>query len=154
MAGKESSVADLAYFAGFFDGEGSISLSPYSNTRGERKKRAYYLRISIVNTHLPTLQWIKDIWNLGTINIHCFEERRKLRGEWRASSNQALHILRLTLPFLRAKREQAEIAIAFQEMKSRTAKVFGNGWMPNTERKEENRLVKLFNKIPTRQGNI
>lgn len=152
MTGREPSVADLAYFAGFFDGEGSISLSLQSNTKGKRKRRAYYLRITIVNTYLPTLQWIKSLWGLGTINPHCPEEGLKPRWEWRASSNQALHILRATLPFLQVKREQVEIAIAFQELKSRVSKTCGNAWMPNSERVEEKRLVELLSQAPVRQG--
>ncbi len=59
------SVADLAYFAGFFDGEGSVILHKQHSSTPQRQ--TYSLCVSLANTHLPTLQWVKELWGIGTI---------------------------------------------------------------------------------------
>lgn len=86
------SVADLVYCAGLFDGEGSV----FIRKRDVKSKYpSYYLEISVTNTHLPTIQWIKGLWGLGTVRLK------------------------------KNKEEKAEIGIAIQEFKRQTAKIWG-----------------------------
>ena len=112
-------VADLAWFAGLFDGEGCISLvKPNLNLKHPRK--TYHLRISIGMTHLPTIQKVHNIWQLG--QVYCYSAGKVAsasvgRAEWGVTTRQALHVLETVLPFLVTKREEAEVAIAFQKCK-------------------------------------
>lgn len=102
---------DLAYSAGFFDGEGSISIYL-------QERRWHKLHISIGNTDRPVLQAIHallggSLWN-GS---------REIPGHrpmyfWGATDCNAKRILELLLPHLHVKRAQAELAIKFQTMKS------------------------------------
>lgn len=146
------SVADLAYFAGLFDGEGSVILC--KQPRPTPKRQTYFLSASLANTHLPTLQWVRELWGIGTIRpMKRYKESWKPRWQWVATSNQALYVLRLILPFLKIKKQEAEIGIAFQEFKLKTVQTWG--WnRPTPLVKEEERLVNLLRSTPTRGGNV
>jgi hypothetical protein len=101
----------LAYLAGLFDGEGGIFI-----LRKERNNRfLYWLEISITNTDVELISWIQSV--VGS-RISLKPEMFKVNGKpihrWRASANQAATFLAMIKPWLKTKRERAEIAIAFQ----------------------------------------
>lgn len=110
--------AHAIYFAGFFDGEGSILIytrkSPMTNgalTPGQN------LRITITNTHEGVIRWVHATFggNVWTYRRMPPGPRRSRAWKWTAGSTLAVHILRAMLPYLIVKREQAEVALAFQE---------------------------------------
>lgn len=104
---------DLAYMAGLLDGEGCIVIDKTAHRNG----RTYYsLRVTFVNTHLPTIQWVSD--NFCDHSWVVKEEAKPNRKAlytiiWR--STQAQTLLATLLPFMRTKRQQAEWAIEFQQ---------------------------------------
>lgn len=97
----------LSYLAGFFDGEGCISIL-------KRKKGnwnvSHFLRVSIGQKDGETLDWIKD--NFGG-NVYLI----KIDGSyvWALSDHQAYEFTKIICPFLRYKKPQAELAIRFHE---------------------------------------
>jgi hypothetical protein len=105
----------IAYLAGLFDGEGSINIFKQPNKK-DRINPCYFLEISIGNTHKGVLKWVSE--NFGGRLAHNAEQytRRNHRTwRWRASSNEACAVLMILLPYLVVKKEQAELAIEFQE---------------------------------------
>jgi len=105
----------IAYLAGLFDGEGSINIFKQSNKK-DRINSGYFLEISIGNTHKGVLQWVLE--NFGgrlTHNAEQYTKRNHRTWRWRASSNEACAVLKILLPYLIVKREQAQLAIEFQE---------------------------------------
>lgn len=88
----------LAYIAGYVDGEGCIY---YDHSP----------RIDISNTYPDTLMWIKSIFHgtVGLKSVACGPHRTSYR--YRASGENALRICKLLLPFLREKQKQACILI-------------------------------------------
>ena len=106
---------DLAYYAGFFDGEGSICI--VKKTKGQ-----YVLEVTVTNTYY----WILESYALafgGSVGTHRTREfGRKPCWRWAAAANIAHRFLSLVLPYLEVKKYQAEIAIQFQEarIKKRT----------------------------------
>ncbi|KKU79712.1 MAG: hypothetical protein UY05_C0023G0004 [Candidatus Peregrinibacteria bacterium GW2011_GWA2_47_7] len=48
---------DIAYIAGFFDGEGDVGIYPYRATKNGK----YYPKLTarIHNTHQESLEWVK-----------------------------------------------------------------------------------------------
>lgn len=106
---------DMAYMAGIFDGEGSISI-------GRHKKRenwnpSYCLKVTIVmcNPYIPNLFRMA----FGGA-IACYQPRidRKLpTWHWYLSSKKAAFFLETLGPYLRLKRDEARLAIAFQKNK-------------------------------------
>ena len=98
---------DIAYWAGFFDGEGCIGLD--SNVR------SIVLSVSIGQANPWLIQHLRFTFG-GSV-------RRRPIGScgnkrpfwvWRAHANQALSFLEIVYPFLKLKKQEAEIAINFQ----------------------------------------
>ena len=105
-----SQETDLAWAAGFFDGEGCIQMHRgYSKSSG---KTRYFLDLIVSNTNLKVLQKFHYILGIGRI-----VPRRALKPTWRpswlwkASCKQAEIALNLMLPYLVGKKEQAELGL-------------------------------------------
>lgn len=98
---------DLAYIAGLVDGEGHISVL-FANSGN------YFLHVGITNTNLNVLKWIESILPTGIIYKKQKYAERKQGYELRwAKSLVSKEFLTLILPYLKIKREQAELAIEF-----------------------------------------
>jgi hypothetical protein len=109
----------LAYVAGLFDGEGSIVIG-VSKPKKDRKNPSYWLQVGITNTDKELIDWLHARFG-GHIsdNSHCpSRKRQRPCWAWRIIGNQAREFLTEIIPYLRTKKQQAEIAIAFQEYMS------------------------------------
>jgi hypothetical protein len=111
---------DLAYMAGFFDGEGCINLA-----RRDGRGNRYRIHISISNTNEWVLQWFH--FNFG--GSVCFEDRHSENPAWQnvwrwsiTSGRQALTFLQAISPYLVLKKPQALLAITFQGRHSEMGK--------------------------------
>ena len=100
---------ELAYLAGFFDGEGSISIL----NKGPRK----------LGLHLQVSQTVKEPLDRfqerfgGSIHLTSRGQSpfsRKPIWAWHAGPRDGATALAALLPYLLVKREQAEVAIEFQ----------------------------------------
>lgn len=97
-------LADAIYAAGFFDGEGCISL-PMSN--GHR-----YLQITVGNNDGSVLLWFKE--RFGG-KLYQRQEGLHVWSLWRL---EAIHDFLSTLyPHLKVKRDQADAALIYCRMK-------------------------------------
>lgn len=115
---NDLTVEEIAYTAGLFDGDGYVTLS-----RGRRRDRSrtpsYRLLIGVGNTDQRLTNWFHVRWG----GYHQVRERRILGlkkppaetgiFEWTIGNRAAIRFLRRILPYLVAKKEQAEIAIDF-----------------------------------------
>ena len=109
----------LAWAAGFLDGDGFITIQ---NRKTKYKDRVYegtYLRVGACQAHLTPLETLQDIFG-GSIrpkhmgsNPHGYN--RKQQWIWTLSTQQAADALKQMLPYLVHKREVALIGIAFQD---------------------------------------
>ncbi len=120
---------DLAWFAGFIDGEGTISINQHD------KKRGPFLqpRMTVSNTHIPTLRHFEKLleelnlafyvdWKTNPSN---FGERKPL---WRISFvgfKRLFQVLKLIVPYLVTKKGQGELT--FQFLQSRLNGATDNG---------------------------
>jgi hypothetical protein len=109
---------DLAQLAMLIDCEGCIAIH-----RGRRPKdpsranQLYTLRIVVVNTYRPVIDWLKDTFG-GSIRAEETEPSRpnwRPRYRWTVCSRGAMTILQLTQPYYRIKHEEVAVAIEFQE---------------------------------------
>jgi len=101
---------DLAYIAGFFDGEGSVYIR-----RGKRTgmvSEAFWLTAKMENMDRGVLDYIQGFFG-GCISV---QSRNSTGTVWRLAivANQAYRFLLAVLPYLRIKRKHAEIGILFQ----------------------------------------
>ena len=103
-----------AYFAGLLDGEGSVALKRSHDLH--RKHNHYYPSVTITNTHKGVCDLAKEIYG------GCVYERKspsrngyKPLFDWLLSSRMADGFLRLVLPYLIIKKEQAQLVLTFYE---------------------------------------
>lgn len=135
---------DLVWFAGFFDGEGCVTLH-----RKLRKNKVpcYELMLQASSTHFPTLAKIKDIWSFGRLNQEALYDYRPTRSpcwHWIVYGRKALFLLEGIYPYLVTKRADAEIGISFQRWKSGEAKRFGKSRRPETSYEKEGQFKELL----------
>lgn len=100
---------DYARLAAFIDGEGCICIC--------RTGRKHKLDVHVTNTNFILLNWCMQTFGGWTTPNKGKKqtEKRKALGYWRIYRRQAASLLRLCLPYFIIKREQAEVAIRFQE---------------------------------------
>lgn len=102
---------DLAYIAGFLDGEGSFIIT----YQGESKRRLRPM-ISVANTSREILEWIKELFggfisaNNGSI---CKPRGRTIYYYSLGSRKACLEVLQLVIPYLKVKKKQAILLIEF-----------------------------------------
>lgn len=129
---------ELAYLAGFMDGEGSISLvrrrSPASRIGIE-----YIVRIDVGNTRRNAL----DLFQLhfgGTVYLTRYPSRIHANHQdfyrWGLMSRKATEAVRQLLPYLEQKREHALQVIAAQKILTSRAKS-GTRWLDNSVREQQ-----------------
>ncbi len=105
------------YAAGFFDGEGCVSINyvPQRN-KGYKGRIGYYrVKVSIGNTNGEVLTLFKERWGGGL----SFKEARILNHKpvwtWNIWAQQTVGFLEDILPYLIIKHRVAEIGIAVME---------------------------------------
>lgn len=111
----ETKNTSLAYLAGFFDGEGCISIIKGKNRLGNTQ---YGLRVIVSNTNNYVLQLYKFSFS-GRI-----QKRKHDKPKWRdcyawgLSSTQAYDFLKCLYTYLVIKKAEADLAFEFQENQS------------------------------------
>lgn len=102
------SVIELAYLAGIIDGEGSIQL--VKNNKG-----SYTTRITVSNTDLRLIHWL--MYSLGGSYYEQKKHNKNYKPtyHWVLSSKHTHNILLKVLPYLKLKKEQANILIKHKD---------------------------------------
>lgn len=105
---------DIAYMAGFFDGEGCITLY---KTRG-----IYSLHVDICQCNEHIIKWFQFCFG-GTIHTR-YENHHKFKKQWRwhTSGGNAMGFLKTIIPYLVLKKAEAELAIKFQSRRANKIK--------------------------------
>src|SRR5574343_818159 len=106
---RRNLTTQLAYIAGFIDGEGCIRIK-----KANREGTSYYVTLQVTNSDPNPLLKIKEIFG-GKV----FFQERKLTGKiiWQYYSTcaEAVDTLRALLGFLVCKKNQALLAIEYQD---------------------------------------
>lgn len=98
---------NLSYLAGFFDGEGSISI--LKRTKGDWNV-SHFIRVSIGQKDGATLDWIKD-----TFGGNVYLVSRDGSYVWAISDYKGYEFIKTLAPYLRYKKTQADLAVKFYE---------------------------------------
>jgi len=105
-------VADAAYLAGFTDGEGCIGI--YVSGPSHQRQRAT-LRIQIkqndVGTAKETMDFLTALFGGRRGQVITYTGKQHL--SWTASGDACARFLNAVRPYLRLKREQADVAVAW-----------------------------------------
>jgi hypothetical protein len=114
-----------AWFAGFVDGEGTIGLQRIKRVLSDGRQVFQYMpKMSVANTHLPTIRLIAKITN-GARSQWPLQNRKNsilkdgsVIGNYKQcycvqwSAERARILLREILPFLVTKKKQAELVLS------------------------------------------
>ena len=100
-------MCEVAYEAGLFDGEGSISV-----LFSQGRYNTYSLRVGVLMT---TRQAVDSLYQKygGSFYTQTRPGNRKNAVAWHLSNDQAVEFLVKILPYLKDKREQAELVISY-----------------------------------------
>ncbi len=105
------SVAELAWGAGMFEGEGSVRI----NVATTHNNGA--LLVDLVNTDETLVRWFSDRFG-GSVRHGKLRGNRRPYWRWRAASLLAASFLRAIYPYVKGeKRERVALALEFQAQK-------------------------------------
>ena len=114
------SIADAAYIAGLFDGEGSIQYKQIMKKRGKDKKAypTWEVRMEINMTDRSIIQWIHDVLGVGTFSKKPpgrGQMGKKMQYRWRCGFRDAYNVAKLIWPYAQVKLHKIEQIIDHYE---------------------------------------
>jgi len=141
------------YIAGFFDGEGHISIPKYKH-RGYVNYRMT-LRVGITNCYKPVLEELKKQYGGSLIEKSWQKKKGQIPCyEWNCSSNLAKLFLQDVISCLVVKKEQAELAIEFQNLMRKQGQTFKTEKERTASYEEKNWYYKKLAELKLRTKNI
>lgn len=108
----------LAYFAGFFDGEGCVNIG---KSKPKNRSMHFQLRALASNTNPQTLKMLQKCFG-GKIYKSPHRKRRKPCWQWVVASVKAEKFLKSILPYLVIKKEEAILGLEFRKLKTNKRK--------------------------------
>ena len=106
---KELDLQHASYLAGLVDGEGSIFL--YG------RNEVACLRLTIANTKIKVLEWVKEITGVGSIVVTRQQQvsyKHSTAYHWQVNSEGAESVIKQIRPYLIIKQVQADLALETQ----------------------------------------
>lgn len=114
LASHIATKQERAYAAGFFDGEGHITIAA-KTVKGARGL-CYTMRVGASQNNPRPLYWLQTRWG-GSVNA---VKRRTTAANttyvWMCFTKQAAVFLRDVMPYLQVKRRRAQLALRFQSI--------------------------------------
>ncbi len=107
----------IIWAAGFVDGEGNINIQRYSSTRGRRHRPCYNLLLQVDQTSPDPLEKLKGLWGGRISKKKPQNPRWAPQWHWWVSGKDAAQALAELRPYLLVKRDQADIALEFAQLK-------------------------------------
>lgn len=119
-----------ARLAAYVDGEGTIMIGK-TVTKTCRQNPNYVLTLIVANTDPRLMCWLHDLFGGYSTYSHSASSRlaqqyrvvkRKVCFSWRQHEERAAEIIRHILPYLIMKKDQAELALAYRELRKMGSK--------------------------------
>ena len=130
---------ELAWAAGFIDGEGSIRA-----TKNSHNSDAVVLRVQVAQVDPRPLQALVDMFG-GSVTgpyFHKNVKHRKYYAYARVGSN-AVTLLRQILPYLKTKQEEAQLGIDFWEYNQTVKNPGRRGTSPEVQERRNSFVTEL-----------
>jgi len=110
----EPTMCELAWAAGFIDGEGCVSVA--KSTRNGQPLPYYRADLSASNTVKAPLDKLSAMFGGRVMVVRPSVGRRRVSYAWKTSGTaRSAEVLRQLLPWLTVKRRQAELILEFAQ---------------------------------------
>lgn len=141
-----------AYLAGFIDADGSITIvtAKYKNKKGIMRTQ-YRIKLSAHNCKIEPIQILQKEFGGGKLR-HKKTGKAKLHENWRPcyewiiTNTMAANAIKLMLPYLTVKKEQALLCLKVNELKTST-NAATRRWNPELSREITNKFYELKSQI-------
>lgn len=110
--GRNTVTTDIAYIAGFFDGEGCIRIK-----RASQRGNSFYVWVAITNSNKAILEGVMKLFG-GQVR-QAEKTVNKSIYHYLITSSEAVDMLKVIYMFLKEKKDQARLAIEFHERKEK-----------------------------------
>lgn len=111
------SECDLAYAAGLFDGEGTVTLSKHQATDKFRCPT-----LSMSSTTLSLLEFMRDVFG-GSISFHkTYKSHHKSSYSWKVRNDSALSIAQALQPYIKEPEKRRRIDLLVSQYKIVTSR--------------------------------
>ena len=104
--------SDLAYFAGLFDGEGSVYFKRMDQMKHKRPgkpvHKVWIVRMEIAMTDKETIKWCPDLFQCGSFGERKVKEGYKRQWRWRVAHRDALKVALSIWPYAKTKLHKIE----------------------------------------------
>lgn len=118
---------EKAYLAGFFDGEGSITITAGMD-RKKGKTPNYQMVVAVGQKRPEIILTIHQMVGMG--KVYDRTSYRESVWYWRITHVQAREFLIVLLPYLKIKKREAELAIEFVGKFNQSTRIFTPGPTP------------------------
>jgi hypothetical protein len=135
MAGIE----ELAYTAGLFDGEGSISLVR------QKHNRSHSPQVAVASTDLEVLLWLQERFGGSIVTKQPRQPSHSVSYDWRLTDRRALNFLKLIRPYLVIQRKIRRVDLLLNEYIACTPR---NGRYTDEMAERKQVLVETFFTLP------
>jgi len=117
------SIAEVAYIAGLFDGEGCVQYKQHLTNKRKNGKRYKTWRVTLEMsmTDKPVIDWVHQTLGVGTVNINIKNKSPsskphwKDQWRWRCHNRDALYVCKLLWPHAQVKMHKIEQVIDHYE---------------------------------------
>ena len=103
---------DRAYFAGLFDGEGSVYYKRMDQMKHKRPGKPVHkvgvIRMEIAMTDKDTIKWCYDLFNCGSFGERKVKKGYKRQWRWRVAHRDALQVALASWPYAKTKLHKVE----------------------------------------------
>ena len=135
-------IADAAYAAGLFDGEGSVYFKRMDQMKHKRPgkpvHKVWVVRMEIAMTDKETIKWCHELFGCGSFGERKVKKGYKRQWRWRVAHRDALYVAKIIWPFAQVKLHKIEQIIDHYEPR---AQELGD----NIVDLETERQVRIFN---------
>jgi len=102
---------DLAYLAGFIDGEGTICIARGIDSRKSHKRPYYIPHMKVCNTDIEVMKWIHETFGGRWNNTRHQTDKWHTLYYVRWNIKKAEKVLDAVYPYLRIKKNQATVVL-------------------------------------------
>ena len=131
--------AEIAYTAGLFDGEGSISLVRQKNNRSHSPQ------VAVASTDYEVLLWLRKRFGGSIVIKQPRKSSHSISYDWRLTDRRALAFLQLIRPYLVIKRKIRRVDLLLNEYVACTPR---NGRYTREMAERKQALVETFFSLP------